>query len=282
MKKYVRSVFMILAATLVLLALSGCDQSGDDGADPPPSSGRYESVEDLANLAGIETGGTYTVILGSSINISESWGAINDAIYVAKKYLTLDLRACASGEMVEGAELPSGNDFNIIRYNPYITGITLPQSVQYIDQTAFMGCLSLSSVILPDGLLGIGLGAFNGCTGLSSISIPDSVATIGVAAFLGCTGLTGITLPSGLATIGQNTFLDCTGLTGITIPAAVTDIALNAFNGCTSLTTVVFEGGATTIVNNKCFPHGSSLRTAYAGGGAGTYTRDGTVWSKES
>jgi hypothetical protein len=79
MKKYVRSVFMILAA-LVLAALSGYDQSGDDGADPPPSSGRYESVEDLVGLAAIETGGTYTAILGSGINVSDRWADISAAV----------------------------------------------------------------------------------------------------------------------------------------------------------------------------------------------------------
>jgi hypothetical protein len=278
MKKY--PLFIFIAAALVLLALNGCDQSGDDGVDPPPSSGRYESVEDLAGLADLKTGGPYTVILGSSINISDSWGAINDAIYAAKKYLTLDLRACASEEAVKGHSPPSGNDFNIIRYNPYITGIILPQSVQYIDPYAFMGCLSLGSVILPDGLLGIGGGAFSGCTGLSGISIPDSVATFGGSAFSGCTSLTGITLPSGLvATIGQLTFANCTGFTGITIPAAVSTIEINAFSNCTKLTTVVFESAAATIVAGS-FPNGSTLLTAYTGGGAGTYTFSTGSWSK--
>jgi hypothetical protein len=354
MKKYMRLVFMALAAMLLLLALPGCDQSGDDGADPPPSSGVYENVEALADLAAIETGGTYTVILGSGINISDRWADISAAIRAAKKYVILDLSQCAvTDEAIQGSLPPGGNDFNIIKYNPYITGLILPQTLEFIDDSAFGDCTSLESVILPDGLLSIGIGAFRYCSGLSSITIPDSVATIGgqvfygcsglqgsitlpsglvtiqSSAFYGCSGLSSITLPSGLVTIQSSAFygcsslsgitipdtvvtietgafVNCTNLSGIVIPAGVTSIgggafqictglgqvtfsarsaalsiAANAFNGCTGLDTVVFEDANATIVNNNSFPSTvTSLKTAYEGGGAGTYTLSAGSWSK--
>jgi hypothetical protein len=310
MKKYLHCLFMALAAMLLALALPGCDQSGDDGADPPPSSGVYESVEDLAGLAGLETGGPYTVILGSSIDISQSWGAINDAIYAAKKYVVLDLAACSAEDDTIAGNLsstgttdPSGNDFNVIRYNPYITGLVLPKSLKYIDNAAFMDCFGLGSVILPEGLLTIGHYAFYNCGSLTALTLPDSLTTIGGSAFQnsgltaisipdgivgisgstfsGCKSLASVRLPSGLVhAIATSTFRDCTSLTAITIPTGVPSIAATAFPGCTNLTTVVFEGGSTTIANNNSFPNGTTLKTAYEGGGAGTYTKNGTTWSK--
>jgi hypothetical protein len=239
MKKYPRYMFMALIAMLLILALPGCDQSGDDdGAAPPPSSGRYENVEDLADLADlVTTGKAYTVILGSSVNISESWGDINAAILQAKKRVILDLSVCAAEDnLIEGnSGTPGGNDFNIIRDNPYITGIILPQSLELIDVYAFTGCASLVSVVLPDGLLGIGNYAFRGLSGLKNITIPDSVTYIGTYAFSNCTGLTSIAIPYGFTTIEANCFNGCTGLTSFSIPDTVTTIGAAAFSGCTGL-----------------------------------------------
>jgi hypothetical protein len=328
MKKYPRYMFMALIAMLLILALPGCDQSGDDGADPPPSSGRYESVEDLANLADIETGGTYTVILGSSINISERWGEINAAVKAAKKYVVLDLGACVAEDnaIIGKQSNPSGNQFNIIQNNSYITAIILPESLQYIEGQSFRNCIHLTSVVIPDGVLSIGSGAFmdcsalrniiipdsitsiadnvfQNCTALTSISISDSVNSIGSGTFQACTALTSISIPHGLVSLTQRlvsgctslvnvsipdsvtsieslAFRNCTGLDGITIPSSVTSIEASAFYGCTVLTSVVFAGGSTIIANDNSFPAGASLRSAYSGGGAGTYTLSGGSWSK--
>jgi hypothetical protein len=248
MKKYVRSVFVILAAALVLLSLPGCDQSGDDGVDPPPSSGRYESVEDLASLAAIETGGTYTVILGNGINISDRWGDINSAIRAAKKYVVLDLSQCAvTDDAIEGSQTPGGNDFNIIRYNPYITGLILPESLQFIDNSSFRNCIYLTSVVIPDGVLSIGSMAFRGCSALGNIIIPDSVNSIGEYAFQDCTGLASISLSHDTASVAPGLFSGCTSLVNVNIPDSVTSIGQGAFSGCSSLTDIDIPDSVGTI-----------------------------------
>jgi hypothetical protein len=210
----------------------------------------YESVEDLANLAGIETGGTYTVILGSGINISDRWADISSAIRAAKKHVVLDLSQCVvTDSVIAGALAPTGNDFNIIRYNPYITGLILPQSLQFIDGYAFHNCISVESVILPDGLLSIGNNAFHTFTALKNITIPDSVTYIGSYAFYQCTGLTSIPIPYGITTIEMNCFGGCTGLTSFSIPDTVTTIGAGAYAGCNGLSgSLVIPASVTSIM----------------------------------
>jgi hypothetical protein len=74
-------------------------------------------------------------------------------------------------------------------------------------------------------------------------------------------------------------FNDCVMLRNLTIPASVTEIGIAAFAGCASLNSVTF-GGANTRFGNPEFPEGDLL-AKYKAGGAGTYTRNGKVWTKK-
>ena len=61
--------------------------------------------------------------------------------------------------------------------------VKIPESVTLIDNQAFSGCTSLTSVIIPETVTTIGDEAFSDCTGLTSVIIPKSVTTIGEHAF---------------------------------------------------------------------------------------------------
>jgi len=103
----------------------------------------------------------------------------------------------------------------------------------------FCGCTSLESIILPDSIIFIDDSAFKGCTGLESITIPDRVTKIGQAAFSGCTELTFITIGDSVTSIGEWAFEGCIGLTFIDIPDSVTYIGGSAFEGCTGLQEII-------------------------------------------
>ncbi|MBR5842383.1 MAG: leucine-rich repeat domain-containing protein [Bacteroidaceae bacterium] len=112
----------------------------------------------------------------------------------------------------------------------------IPESVTSIENNAFNGCESLTSITIPEGITSIGEWAFAGCSSLTSITIPESVTSIGMGAFSGCSSLTSITIPESVTSIEEFAFSGCSSLTSITLPESVTSIGNNAFYDCSSLT----------------------------------------------
>ncbi len=74
--------------------------------------------------------------------------------------------------------------------NTNITEITLPETIEVIDDYAFFKCSKLSKVsIEKNSTLRIGTSAFEGCISLREIVLPDTVTEIGERAFLSCSNL---------------------------------------------------------------------------------------------
>ena len=117
----------------------------------------------------------------------------------------------------------------------------VPYRVTEIGYYAFKNCTGLTSITLPSTLEVIDNEAFWGCTALTTISIPESLTTIKDYAFKDCTALTTISYSYGLFSIGNlkeiatYAFSGCTSLTSVWIPNSVTTIGNGAFRGCTSL-----------------------------------------------
>ena len=130
-----------------------------------------------------------------------------------------------------------------------LTGITLPEGVTSIGDSAFKGCFGLTSIMLPASVTSIGNSAFSYCFGLTSITLPEGITNIGGAAFVGCYGLTSITIPAGVTSIGNAAFNGCSGLTSLVLPEGVTSIGNSAFDGCSGLTSLVLPEGVTSIGN---------------------------------
>lgn len=128
-----------------------------------------------------------------------------------------------------------------------ITSVTMPEGLQHIKYRAFGDCTSLTSVAIPDSVTTIDNTIFSGCTSLAAIVIPDSVTSLGSSVFRGCTSLTSVTLPKGLTSIGGSVFRECTSLEGITLPEGITKIGDYAFYGCTKLACVSLPEGVTDI-----------------------------------
>ncbi len=119
--------------------------------------------------------------------------------------------------------------------NTYITEVTLPEGLLYVDSWAF-AYTTIQELIIPDGVEGIESYACAYMTRLESFKTPANLAYIGSAAFAGCANLTDITLNEGLIEIGQSAFAG-TGIRNIVIPTTVTDIGYCALGYDTNLTT---------------------------------------------
>ena len=187
----------------------------------------------------------------------------------------------------------NGNDYAVtrIRMNAFIgcdklTGsLTIPNTVTFLGENAFLGCSGLTELNLGNSIDTIGPAAFYGCKGLTgSLTIPNSVKAMHYGAFYGCSGFTGsltigngltrieagafynckgfsnLTIGNSVQSIGTAAFWDCTGFTGnLTIPNSVNSIEPNAFHNCSGFTGTLTLGNAVESVGGRAFYHCSGF-----------------------
>ena len=128
----------------------------------------------------------------------------------------------------------------------FLTSVTVPETVDLIDDCAFLVCGSLSKVnIQGSSLRRIGISAFKGCTSLTSINLPNSVREICDSAFVRCTSLSGINLPSSLSFLGS-AFKDCRNLRHVNFPDNLTEIRDETFYHC-SLDSIIIPNSVKRI-----------------------------------
>ena len=109
---------------------------------------------------------------------------------------------------------------------------TITIATSTVGDSAFLQCLSLTSVTIGNSVTTIGNDAFNECTSLTSLTIGNSVISIGERAFRLCTSLTSLTIGNSVTTIGNSAFSGCVKLNSITIGDCVTSIGESAFAYC--------------------------------------------------
>lgn len=150
----------------------------------------------------------------------------------------------------------NGNSYTVTKigmgaFNSTLEEVTLPPTLDEIEDSAFFKCSSLTEITIPEGVTKIGTNAFYGCSQLTSITIPSTIKNMDTA-FPSNPKLSQVTLTNGIYRISSSAFKDCTGLTEIKIPTSVYEICSDAFNGCTGLTSVTLEKGI-NIINRNAF-----------------------------
>ena len=97
-----------------------------------------------------------------------------------------------------------------------MTTITISNSVEDIDDMAFMDCQWLQEVVLPDSLLYLSDQTFMHCEELVQVSFPEGLELIGFSAFFNCFNLRSVTLPASMRLIQENAFCHCYELNTVT------------------------------------------------------------------
>lgn len=96
--------------------------------------------------------------------------------------------------------------------------VVIPDEVTEIRERVFRDRADLTGITLPEGLRRVGQSAFEGCTGLTGMYFPKQVEKIDIHAFQDCAGLRQITVENGDIVIANNAFDGCTGLTQVALP----------------------------------------------------------------
>lgn len=126
----------------------------------------------------------------------------NGLIYI-NKVLYTDKGRTANGHIVvkDGTVCISPSAFSL---SPFLSSITLPNSLKIIGKEAFDRCNMLTSITFGNGLTTIEDRAFYGCQKLTSITLPNSLTHIGNEAFDFCTKLSSIKFGQNITYIGEN------------------------------------------------------------------------------
>ncbi len=238
-----------------------------------------------ADLENAETAADYLTSIYSSCEwiIKDESNAFIFDIDEGEAFIT-GVQSWVEGDVTIPAEI-DGYPVTHIAWNAFggnesITSITIPDSVEYIEDFAFNECTALESIDLGDGVKYIGSNAFSSCPLLQSVHIPASTEQISWGLFGGCTNLESITVDEAnpvyhsagnclintetrtlvagcdksvipadgsVEIIGRGAFEYCKNLESVTIPASVTIIDEYAFDGCEALESVTLTEGLEEI-----------------------------------
>lgn len=131
-------------------------------------------------------------------------------------------------------------------------------TVTAIDDYAFYGCDSITSVTIPSSVTIVKDWAFRDCSSLTSVDIPTSVADFGSYVFTGTAlpepiykdnvfvympaAATGVyTISDQITYICGGAFYNCASLTQVILPNSVTEIGPGAFLNCDGLTQPIYN-----------------------------------------
>jgi hypothetical protein len=150
----------------------------------------------------------------------------------------------------------------------YTISDKIPDSIQYIENRAFAGCVGLTSVQLPAKLKALNSYAFQNCTNLERVIFVAQCPLTNIAsyAFYNCRSLTTIELPDNLTTIGERALSNCIALTSLEFGPTVRTFGDGVFANCVGLEQIIFHATDMTF-GSLCLNGCPQLLTAGPIGG---------------
>ena len=162
----------------------------------------------------------------------------------------------------------TGINTQAFKNNKKLKGIIIPDTVTYVEDSLFSGCISLTDVDLGKGITVITNGMFYNCKNLESLTIPEQIERFydryrytgnsSDKPFEGCVNLKNIYFKAkDISWVGG---LSLPSLTNIVIGSTVESLPDRAFSGYKYLENVTFENGL-LVLPNECFKNCTGLKS---------------------
>jgi hypothetical protein len=152
------------------------------------------------------------------------------------------VHGCNSSSIPEGIEVIADSAFSQRRN---LSHISIPDSVVYLGEFAFLGCYSLESEIKLQGIHQVTRSCFDGCSSLKKVSIGSGIESVESGAFAGCSLLDEVVITEGAKYIGTWAFADCPNLASVSLPKSIERIEPTAFDRCNRIERVFIPKGTT-------------------------------------
>ncbi len=195
-----------------------------------------------------------------------------------------------SGEAITDAVIPptvvyDGQNYTVVTIgkdamlnNKNLISVTIPNTVQAIEDGGIKYCSNLIKVKLGNGLRRIGYSAFEGdyklvnvemgnslevigdrafyeCYRIDSLKMSPTLRYIGEWAFHSCSDLRYLDLGQSLISLGERAFYQC-GIRRVVIPNSTIEIGGSAFEGCNQMDSLVIGNSVSKIefaAFNDCY-----------------------------
>ena len=161
----------------------------------------------------------------------------------------------------------TGINRQAFKNNKKLKGIIIPDTVTYVEDSLFSGCVSLTDVDLGKGITKISSGMFYNCKSLESLTIPEQIEEFEYIPYIdgdyyrrpfdGCTSLKKLYLKA--KDISSISYLNLPSLTNIVIASTVDSLPNDAFSGYNYIENVTFENGL-MVLPDSCFKNCTSLK----------------------
>jgi hypothetical protein len=152
----------------------------------------------------------------------------------------------------------------VFKNSKNLASITIPKSIESINEGAFYGCESLTSIDIPYTVMSLGDYAFANCTSLATVNYEERKLeiTLGKYLFQNCASITTLAIPEMSSGLNVGMFMG-SGIEELVLPEYITDIGFDyIFANCTSLRRVVLHDNSGEKMGSYIFNGCTALVSA--------------------
>ena len=174
------------------------------------------------------------IVIGKNITSIDKWGIVDcrylKSIEVDEEnafFCSLD-GVLYSKDMTKIITYPNAHsaeyakDGKLLKPASYV----IAPGTKVIGHCAFYKCYGLERVTLPDSVEEIEDRAFHKCEAMEEINFPEGLRSIGKDAFLACKGLKEVTLPSTIRALGDYVFYNADNIKRVRIMTSQENVTL--------------------------------------------------------